>query len=87
MGWKIVIERKAQKALAKIPNPYKTNIIKAIDSLTSNPFDVGSAKLKGSEDLWRIRTGPYRIIYQVKESELVILIVRIGHRGYIYKNL
>ena len=51
MNWQVKIERKAQKALKKIPDPYKSNIIKAIDRLTIDPRADGSTKLKGNSEL------------------------------------
>lgn len=59
MSWKIEIERKAQKALKKNPNPYKSNLIEAIDNLAEDPRPEGCTKLKGQSDLWRIRVNAY----------------------------
>ncbi|TVQ03061.1 MAG: type II toxin-antitoxin system RelE/ParE family toxin [Balneolaceae bacterium] len=87
MSWKVEIERNAQKALKKIPNPYKSNLIKTIDSLTEDPRREGCRKLKGQSELWRIRVNTYRIIYQIKDNQLRILIIRIGHRSDIYEGL
>jgi len=87
MSWKVEIERNAQKALKKIPIPYKSNIIEAIDSLAEDPRPEGCSKLKGHTGLWRIRVNTYRIIYQIKDNQLIILIIRIGHRSDIYEGL
>jgi len=87
MSWDLQIERRAQKALKKISNPYKTNLIQAIDRLSDNPRPDGCKKLKGSESLWRIRVNDYRIVYQIKDEHLLILIIRIGHRKDIYEGL
>jgi len=87
MSWDLQIERRAQKALKKISNPYKTNLIQAIDRLSDNPRPDGCNKLKGSESLWRIRVNDYRIVYQIKDEHLLILIIRIGHRKDIYEGL
>lgn len=85
MGWRVRIERKAQKSLKKIPDPYRSNFIGAIDDLSSDPRPEGCVKLKGASDLWRVRVNDYRIVYQIVDHELVVLIVRIGHRRDIYK--
>jgi len=87
MSWDLQIERRAQKALKKISNPYKTNLIQAIDRLSDNPRPDGCKKLKGSESLWRIRVNDYHIVYQIKDEHLLILIIRIGHRKDIYEGL
>ena len=87
MNWKVHIERKALKALKKIPNPYKFNITDSLEKLSEDPRPSGCVKLKGADDLCRIRVNDYRIIYQIKNEELLILVVRIGHRGDIYEGL
>lgn len=71
MNWKAEIERKAQKALKKIPGPYKTNIIETIDELASDPRPHGCTKLKGVTELWRVRVGTYRIVYQIRDEQLL----------------
>jgi mRNA interferase RelE/StbE len=53
--------------------------------LGENPRPNGSVKLAGPEPLYRIRVGDYRIIYEIRESELLILVVAIGHRREIYR--
>ncbi|MEX2633353.1 MAG: type II toxin-antitoxin system RelE/ParE family toxin [Balneolales bacterium] len=87
MSWQVEIERKAQKTLKKIPDPYKTNIIQAIDHLAHESRPDGCTKLKGSSNLWRIRVNTYRIVYQIKDDQLIILVIRIGHRGDVYEGL
>lgn len=85
--WKAEIERKAQKALKKIPDPYKTNIIETIDELASDPRHHDCTKLKGATELWRVRVGTYRIVYQIRDEQLLVLIIRIGHRSDVYEGL
>lgn len=87
MSWNVEIERKAQKALKKIPDPYKSNIIEAIEGLTNDARPPGCTKLKGASDLWRVRVNDYRIVYQIKDEQLLILVIRIGHRKDIYEGL
>ncbi|WP_370452586.1 type II toxin-antitoxin system RelE/ParE family toxin [Corallococcus sp. CA054B] len=57
---------------------------KRIDALATEPRPVGAEKLKGSDYL-RIRIGDYRVIYQVEDGRLVVLIVELGHRREIYR--
>ena len=73
--------------LKKIPNPYKSNLIEAIDNLAEKPRPEGYTKLKGHSILWRIRVNSYRIVYQIKNNKLKILIIQIGHRRDIYESL
>ena len=84
MRYQIVVSKKAQKDLNKIDNRYHSRILIVLSSLANNPF-VGK-KLKGERgDEWSYRVWPYRIIYQIKNKELVVLIIRIGHRQGVYK--
>lgn len=59
-----------------------------IDALSENPRPFGVKKLKGERDLYRIKAGPgkaYRIVYQVRDEVLLVLIVKVGHRKEIYR--
>ena len=84
MNYFIQIERSAQKQLAKIPGPYFDSITQKILSLESDPRPPGCKKLTGRES-WRIRVGDYRIIYNILDDILLIIVIDIGHRKDIYK--
>ncbi len=86
MIYKIFIERSAQKSLSKIPNPNRNRIIESISGLSTIPRPQGAKKLTG-RDAWRIRVGNYRIIYEIHDDKVIILIVKIGHRRDVYKRL
>ena len=84
MTYSIFIEKSAQKDRAKIPQKDRIRIIKSIEELSRNPRPAKSKKLTG-RDAWRIRVGDYRVIYEIYDVRLLILIVVIGHRKDIYK--
>lgn len=84
MGYKIFIEKSAQKALAKITEKEQDRIIEAIRNLSENPRPIRVKKLSGRE-AWRIRVGNYRIIYEIQDDKLVIIVISIGHRREIYR--
>jgi len=73
----------SKKFLKKCRQEDTDRIIQKIELLSSNPFIAESIKLSGSKDLFRIRVGKYRIIYEIKENKL--LITEIGKRGNVYK--
>ncbi|MEI6184226.1 MAG: type II toxin-antitoxin system RelE/ParE family toxin [Bacteroidota bacterium] len=79
----VVIEKKAQKELSKISSPYYENIIEALRNLTYNPRPQGYKKLKGRTS-YRIRVANYRIIYEIKDEVLVVLVITIAHRKNVY---
>ena len=84
MNYEIQIRRKAQKSLAKIPEPFQGNIVDAINSLAHNPHPANSKKLTG-RPAWRIRIGNYRAIYEIENNFLTILVLDIAHRKNIYR--
>ena len=84
MPYTITIRRKAQKSLIKIPEPYQSRIIRTINELADNPYPAQSKKLTG-RDAWRIRIGNYRVIYEISNNKLLILVLHIGNRKDIYK--
>jgi mRNA interferase RelE/StbE len=84
MGYQLLIEKKAKKQLSSISEPYFTRIVDAIEKLSFEPRPMGSRKLIG-RDGYRLRVGDYRIIYSIKDKELVIFVLEIGHRKDIYK--
>jgi len=86
MNYQITIERTALKFLKTIPKQAQAKIIKAIQNLAIEPKPNGVKKLTG-RDGWRIRIGDYRIIYEIYKDRCHILILDIGQRKDIYKNL
>ena len=82
MKYDLKIEKNAQKSLARISEPFQTKIIDKIYALSRNPY-YNAKKLIGRE-AYRIRIGNYRVIYEINNNELVVLVVTIGHRKDIY---
>jgi mRNA interferase RelE/StbE len=87
VGFKLLYKSSVKKELRKLAQADRIAIVQKIELLRIEPHPEGSAKLKGSRDLFRIRHGDYRVIYQIKKDVLVIIIIRVGHRRDIYKNL
>lgn len=83
MPYKITIRKRAIKALAKINEPYYSNIREALYDLVDDPRPHGYKQLKG-RDAFRIRVADYRIIYQINDDILLINIIDLGHRKNIY---
>jgi mRNA interferase RelE/StbE len=87
LRYRVKVKRSAAKALKKFPKPDRKRIIEKIDSLAVNPPNLDTTKMKGNNPFHKVRSGNYRIIYEVQEKVLVILIVKVGHRKDIYRNL
>jgi mRNA interferase RelE/StbE len=82
--YQVVIEKQAQKQLAKISPPDYAKIVAALKDLANDPRPFGYKKLKGRPG-YRIRVGDYRIIYQVKDNILTVFVLIIGHRRDVYE--
>ncbi len=82
--YKITITKSAAKELAKLPLEAIDRIQVAVNALASDPRPTNCKKLKGFKDLYRIRSGDYRVIYQIEDQILTIEVVRIGNRKDIY---
>ena len=83
-NYTVVLTKKATKQLDKIPDYIAKPIIDAIGNLAENPKPNGYKKLKGRIG-YRIRTGDYRIIYDIIDNELIVEIITLGHRKDIYE--
>ncbi|WP_104081572.1 type II toxin-antitoxin system RelE/ParE family toxin [Cryobacterium sp. Y11] len=78
---------KALKELAKFDKPVVRRVIKAINALGADPRPSGVRPLVGYPNLWRIRVGEYRVVYTIKDAELVVLALRVAHRSSVYRGL
>lgn len=79
-----ILSKMAQKQLDKLPDNIAAPILESIGHLEKNPRPQGYTKLKGRPG-YRIRTGNYRIIYDIFDSELIIEVIALGHRKDIYE--
>ena len=75
----------AARTLEKTPIAVRRRLARAIDALGVEPRPRGSQKLRGAEEVWRLRVGDHRILYQVRDDVLLILVVKIGHRREVYR--
>ncbi len=87
MAYRIEVKPSAQDALVKIPQRNRRRITQKIDRLADNPRPRGARALEGQLSLYRIRVGDYRVIYQIQDAALLVLVVRIGSRGDVYRHL
>ena len=89
MTWRIRFDPAAEKELAKIGRPAATRILRFLSDRVAkldDPRSIGEA-LKGAKlgNLWKYRVGDYRIISDIQDGELCILVVRIGNRREVYR--
>jgi len=83
--FEIVFKQSVKKDLRPIPNKDVQKILSRVSALVGNPRPTGAKKLTGQER-YRIRQGTYRILYEIQEEQLVVTVVKTGHRRDAYKN-
>jgi len=85
MAYAIEFAPSAKRELKKLPREAQLKLNQRIESLSIEPRPRGSKKLKGATELWRIRVGDYRVVYEVRDKILVVLVVRVAHRREVYR--
>ncbi len=83
--YKITFKKSVAKDLRVIPNQEIKRILACIDALADDPRGEGCIKLSGKEQ-YRVRQGLYRIVYEIQDDRLVVLVIKVGHRSGIYKS-
>lgn len=83
-NYSLAFKKSVAKDLRNIPNKDVKRILKCIESLRENPRADGCIKLSGQER-YRVRQSVYRIIYEIKDSELIVLVIKVAHRSNAYK--
>lgn len=74
----------AARALARLDRAVQRRIARRIDRLAADPR-AGAVKLRGADEVWRVRVGDYRVLYAIEEHRLIVLVIKIGHRRDIYR--
>jgi mRNA interferase RelE/StbE len=87
LAYRIEFTPRAERDFKSLDGSIRGRIKQRIDSLAENPYPSGIKKIEGEEELYRLRVGDYRILYQVKSKILLVLIVRIGHRRDVYRRI
>ncbi len=84
-SYKLIFKRSVAKDLRALPNASVASVLKRIQALADDPRPPGCEKLSAQER-YRVRQGVYRILYEIQERELVVMVVKVGHRKDVYKN-
>ena len=84
----IVFELAAAKTLAQLPRDAQLRIQAVVEILARTPRPPAARKLVGtSRSLWRVRSGDYRVVYEINDGKLLILVIAVGNRRDIYSRL
>jgi mRNA interferase RelE/StbE len=82
--YKLVFKKSVAKDLRDLPKRDVASILKRIRVLAEEPLTHGCEKLSGQER-YRVRQGVYRIIYEIHDDELIVFVVKVGHRKRVYR--
>ena len=83
--YKIQFKKSVVKDLRSIPKKDVQKILSKVESLAEDPRSEGCTKLSG-QDYYRVRQGLYRIVYEIRDSVLVVNVIKIAHRSSVYKS-
>jgi mRNA interferase RelE/StbE len=84
--YEVLIKPAVLRQTKKLDLPTQIAVQEAIDSLVDDPRPEGCTKLKGAENLYRIRVAKnYRIIYEIQDKKLIVIVVKVGHRREVYR--
>ena len=83
--YRVVLTPAAQREFAKLSHQAREMIAAVLLVLAGNPRPPGCVKLAGAEDLWRLRVRQYRVIYQILDDQLIVVVVKIGDRKDVYR--
>ena len=84
-AYQIVFTPAARRQLASLDAPTQRRVARGIEALGTDPRPAGAEILKGGDGEARIRIGDWRVIYVVRHDELVVLVIKIGHRSDVYR--
>ena len=84
-SYSLAFKKSVAKDLRSIPNKEVKRILNRINSLREDPRGEGCVKLS-SQERYRVQQGIYRIVYEIQDNELIILVVKVAHRGQVYKH-
>ncbi|USQ74777.1 type II toxin-antitoxin system RelE family toxin [Ornithinimicrobium cryptoxanthini] len=85
MTYRIDLSPAASRQLRKLDPSARRRVQAAIELLATDPRPSAAKKLVGGAGEWRVRTGDYRIVYEINDGVLVILVLAVGHRREIYQ--
>jgi mRNA interferase RelE/StbE len=84
MRYQVILPKSVQKELDRLPDEIENRILARLADLETNPRPTDTKKLKG-RNAWRIRIGDYRVIYEIYDRDLRVILIAVGHRREIYR--
>jgi mRNA interferase RelE/StbE len=85
MSYTVRLDTRTCKTLDRLPGDMRGRVMRKLEALQEEPRPMGVEKLAGPDDLYRVRVGDWRIVYAIRDRELVVIVIRIGHRREVYR--
>lgn len=87
--YRVEFTKSAKKEFDRLPAGVQDKVLEAVALLSTNPYSelLKVKKLKGTDQLYRLRIGDYRVVYEVRNEVLLIIVIKIGHRKEVYRHL
>lgn len=85
MSYTVQLAPAAKRQLRKLDRSIQERVVRRLDKLGRDPRPPGVEKLEGDESTYRIRIGEYRIVYDIHDKALIVLVLKVGHRREIYR--
>lgn len=85
MAWEVLFKPSGLREFRALPARMQARVGRSLDSLALDPRPPGVKKLEGGEGFHRVRVGDYRIVYAIDDAARIVLVVKIGHRGDVYR--
>jgi mRNA interferase RelE/StbE len=83
--YQVLFRPSVDRQLRKLPVEVQRRVVRGVAALAFDPRPSGVVKLSGEENLWRIRIGDYRIVYEIHDDRLIVLVLRVVHRKEVYR--
>ena len=85
--WQVIVERDADKNMSRLPKDVRARLRSALDRLAENPRHPGVIKLQGYSELYRLRVGDWRIVFTIRDEQLIVIVVEVDSRGRVYRGI
>ena len=85
MSYTVQLAPAAKRQLRKLDRSIQDRVVRRLEKLEKDPRPPGVEKMEGDESTYRIRMGEYRIVYEIRDKVLVVLVLKVGHRREVYR--
>ena len=84
-SYRVEVSKTAEKQIVSLPRVDQVRVVRVIAKLANDPRPDGSRKLAGYDSTFRVRVGSYRIIYDIDDHRVIVVILKVGHRRDVYR--